>query len=37
MDGGKIARSGIHDELMRQGGIYRRLVESREMAVGRKV
>ena len=37
IDGGKIVQSGTHDELMHQGGIYRRLVESRELAVGWKV
>jgi len=36
-DGGKIVQSGTHDELMHQGGIYRRFVESRELAVGWKV
>ena len=35
--GGKIVQSGTHDELMHQGGIYRRFVESRELAVGWKV
>jgi len=37
IDGGKIVQSGTHDELMHQGGIYRRFVESREVAVGWKV
>ena len=37
IDGGKIVQSGTHDELMHQGGIYRRFVESRELAVGGKV
>ena len=37
VDGGKIVQSGTHDELMHQGGIYRRFVESRELAVGWKV
>lgn len=37
INGGKIVQSGTHDELMHQGGIYRRFVESREMAVGWKV
>lgn len=37
IDGGKIVQSGTHDELMHQGGIYRRFVESRELAVGWKV
>lgn len=35
--GGMIVQSGTHDELMEQGGIYRRFVESRELAVGWKV
>ena len=37
IDGCKIVQSGTHDELMHQGGIYRRFVESRELAVGWKV
>ena len=37
IDGGEIVQSGTHDELMHQGGIYRRFVESRELAVGWKV
>ena len=37
IDGGKIVQSGTHGELMEQGGIYRRFVESRELAVGWKV
>ena len=37
IDGGKMFQSGTHDELMHQGGIYRRFVESRELAVGWKV
>lgn len=37
IDGGKIVQSGTHDELMHQGGIYHRFVESRELAVGWKV
>lgn len=37
IDGGKIVQSGTHDELRHQGGIYRRFVESRELAVGWKV
>lgn len=37
IDGGKIVQRGTHDELMHQGGIYRRFVESRELAVGWKV
>ena len=37
IDGGKIVQSGTHDDRMHQGGIYRRFVESRELAVGWKV
>lgn len=37
IDGGEIVQSGTHDELMHQGGIYRRFVETRELAVGWKV
>ena len=37
IDGGKIVQSGTHEQLMQQGGIYRRFVESRELAVGWKV
>lgn len=37
IDGGKIVQSGTHEQLMQQGGIYRRFVESREVAVGWKV
>lgn len=37
VDGGKIVQSGTHDELIEQDGIYRRFVESREIAVGWKV
>lgn len=37
IDGGKVAQSGTHEQLMQQGGIYRRFVESRELAVGWKV
>ncbi len=37
IDDGRIAQSGTHEELMEQGGIYRRFVESRELAVGWKV
>lgn len=32
--GGKVVQSGTHDELTEQGGIYRRFVESGELAVG---
>lgn len=37
IDNGKIVQSGNHEQLMQQGGIYRRFVESRELAVGWKV
>lgn len=37
IDGGKIVQSGTHEQLMNQGGLYRRFVESRELAVGWKV
>lgn len=37
LDHGKIVQSGTHEQLMRQDGIYRRFVESRELAVGWKV
>ena len=37
IDKGRIAQSGTHEQLMEQGGIYRRFVESREQAVGWKV
>ena len=37
IDGGKIVRSGTHEQLMEQNGLYRRFVESREAAVGWKV
>ena len=37
IDGGKIVQSGTHEQLMQQGVIYRRFVESRELAVGWKV
>lgn len=37
IDKGRIAQSGMHEQLMEQGGIYRRFVESRERAVGWKV
>ena len=37
IDGGKIVQSGTHEQHMQQGGIYRRFVESRELAVGWKV
>lgn len=37
IDKGRIAQSGTHEQLMEQGGIYRRFVESREQVVGWKV
>ncbi len=37
IDGGKIVQSGTHEQLMQRGGIYRRFVEARELAVGWKV
>lgn len=36
-DNGRIVQSGTHEQLMQQGGIYRRFVQSREPAVGWKV
>ena len=37
VDQGKIAQQGTHDELMKQDGIYRRFVDSRELAVSWKI
>lgn len=37
IDNGQIAQSGTHDQLMLQDGIYRRFVESRQLAVGWRV
>ena len=37
MRDGDVIESGTHEQLMEQGGIYRRFVESREQAVGWKV
>ena len=37
MEKGDVVESGTHEQLMEQGGIYRRFVESREQAVGWKV
>lgn len=37
IDTGRIAQSGTHDQLMLQDGIYRRFVESRQLAVGWRV
>lgn len=36
-DDGQIAQSGTHDQLVLQDGIYRRFVESRQLAVGWRV
>lgn len=36
-DAAYCVQSGTHDALMREGGIYRRFVESRELAVGWKL
>lgn len=37
VDQGKIAQKGTHEELMKQDGIYRRFVDSRELAVSWKI
>lgn len=37
IDNGKIVQSGTHEQLMEQGGIYRRFVEFRAHAIGWKV
>lgn len=37
LDQGKIVQQGRHEELMQQAGIYRRFVESRELAAGWKL
>lgn len=37
IDNGRVVQSGTHNALMREGGIYRRFVESRELAVGWKL
>lgn len=37
IDNGKIVQNGTHDQLIQQDGIYRRFVESRELAVGWKI
>ncbi len=34
MDRGEIVQRGTHDELMREGGLYRRFVEGRSQAIG---
>lgn len=37
VDQGRIAQKGTHEELMKQDGIYRRFVDSRELAVSWKI
>ena len=37
VDRGQIAQKGTHDELMKQDGIYRRFIDSREQAVSWKI
>ena len=37
VDRGRIAQKGTHEELMKQDGIYRRFVDSRELAVSWKI
>lgn len=37
VDKGKIVQQGKHEELMQQEGIYRRFVQSRELAAGWKL
>lgn len=37
VDWGRIAQKGTHEELMKQDGIYRRFVDSRELAVSWKI
>lgn len=37
IDGGRIAQSGTHEQLIQQDGIYRCFVQSREFAIGWKV
>lgn len=37
MDNGKIVQQGRHEELMNQEGIYKRFVESRELAASWKL
>ena len=34
MNEGEIVQRGTHDELMREGGLYRRFVEGRSQAIG---
>ena len=37
IDEGKIAQKGTHEELMQQGGIYKKFVEQRNLAVSWKL
>lgn len=37
LDKGRITQRGTHDELVREGGIYRRFVDSRRQAIGWKI
>jgi ATP-binding cassette subfamily B protein len=37
VDGGRIVQQGKHEELMREEGIYKRFVQSRELAAGWKL
>ena len=37
VDSGRIVQQGKHEELMREEGIYMRLVQSRELAAGWKL
>ena len=37
VDSGRIVQQGKHEELMREEGIYKRFVQSRELAAGWKL
>lgn len=37
VDKGQVIQSGTHEELLRQGGIYRRFITGREQAAGWKL
>ena len=37
VDKGRIAQRGTHDDLVKQNGIYRRFVDSRQKAIGWKI
>ena len=37
VDKGRLVQRGTHEELMAQGGIYRRFISGREQAVGWKL